>query len=234
MERFAGGYLAVTMNTWLRRVAGAAFFWCALFGMAAPAAAHPHAWIDVSVELPFDQEGRVSGLRETWLFDQYYTAFVASELGAIQGGRADQAKLDALLRTNMSNLKAYDYFTVVRSGTDAVRLAPVTEMSTRLVEGRLEITFLLPFETPVEVGASDLFYSVYDPTYYIEMLHKEGPDPIVLRDAPEGCDYRITRASPSASAIALAAALDRNQKAQDGFGALFAEKVFVSCPAASR
>lgn len=192
--------------------------------------AHPHAWIDVTVGVLFDESGAVGGIRETWLFDDYYTAFVLAELSAGEGGMPAQADIDALMRENMKNLKEYDYFTKIHRGDDTVAFAPVTEMSSTLEGSRLSMTFVIPFESKADPTGSGLTYSIYDPTYYIEMLHAEVERPIRLENAPAGCTYRLIDPIPTMEALSLASALDRSQTAEDGFGAQFAERAEIRCP----
>lgn len=190
------------------------------------AESHPHAWIDVSVEVLFDPSGRVVGLRESWLFDEYYTVFV---LRSAEGGVADQAALDALMHGNLESLYPYDYFTVVTNGGERVGLSAATDASTRLVDNRLEMTFVVPFAAPSEAIRGPLTYAVYDPTYYVEMLHAERAEAIKLVDAPESCAYRLAAPDPNPEVLSLAAALDRTQSAGDGLGQYFAERVTVRC-----
>jgi ABC-type uncharacterized transport system substrate-binding protein len=192
--------------------------------------AHPHAWIDVTVDLLFDASGSVTGIRETWLFDDYYTAFVLEELSVGEGGRLAQADIDGLMRENMKNLKEYDYFTKVYRGDGSVPFAPVTEMSSSLEGNRLSMTFVIPFESKIDPATSGVTYSIYDPTYYIEMLHAEVDDPVRLENAPAGCTYRLIDPIPTMEALSLAATLDRTQRASDSLGAQFAERVEIRCP----
>src|SRR3546814_16782979 len=78
---------------------------CALLGAfpAWPATAHPHAWIDVTVQVLFDGSGRVTGLREHWLFDESYTVFAMEGLGRTGEGRASQDEIDTRHGENRKN-----------------------------------------------------------------------------------------------------------------------------------
>jgi len=53
----------------------------------AAARAHPHGWIDIRTELLTDDEGRVTGLRQAWLFDELYSAFMLDDLEREGRGR---------------------------------------------------------------------------------------------------------------------------------------------------
>ena len=81
------------------------------------AAAHPHAWIDVSVEVLFEPSGQVRGLRETWLFDEFFTA------DTVQKG--ERSQMDLLIARILGNLKEWGYFTRVRSGSRTLALGGI-------------------------------------------------------------------------------------------------------------
>lgn len=193
--------------------------------------AHPHAWIDVTARVLFDKNARVVGLQQTWLFDPAYTVFATEGLDGDGDGIPDKDKLEALLRENMRNLKAYQYFTDVRYGSDRIAFSRVTDMSSRMRDRRLEMTFSLLFRTPLEAMTIPVVYAIYDPTYYIEMVHAETSTPIELVNAPAICRYRLTQPNPNPEVVSLAASLDRTQTAGDGLGRLFAESVAIECAA---
>lgn len=201
----------------------------ALLASSVPAGAHPHSWIDLLVAVPFNSAGAATGLRETWLFDEFYTAFVLEGVETDRNGRPQQAFLDDMLRQNMANLAEYGYFTSVRHGERPVPLGTVTEMSTRMNGDRLEITFLVPFRTPVNAATAPLVYSIYDPTYYIEMVHLDDSGAITLAGAPSGCRHQLFAPNPDVEAVSLAAALDQTESAGDGLGIHFAERVEIRC-----
>lgn len=203
----------MTARKMVAALAGA--LWLAGMGGAQ---AHPHAWIDVSVEVLFDPAGKVTALREHWLFDEFYTA------DTVQKG--ERQKMELLTTRILRNLKEYGYFTRVQAGGRAIALKEPTERAARLDGQRLLMTFQVPLAEPV---AAPLSYSVFDPTYYIEMLHAESPDAVRLVGAPAGCRSELLPAKPDGKAVALASALDRTQSGGDGLGALFAETVEVRC-----
>lgn len=194
-----------------------------------PATAHPHTWIDVSIDVLFDESGNVTGLREYWLFDVLYTAYVVKVLGGGPGDKPLQEHIDGVLRENMKNLREQSYFTRVEQDGNEVAFSDVTEMSSSLQGRRLAMEFVLPFAAPVDPSDGAFTYAVFDPTYYIEMLHSDTGEAIRLEGAPAGCTYALAEPNPTAEAVALAASLDRTESAGDGLGILFAEHVEVGC-----
>ncbi len=190
--------------------------------------AHPHAWIDVSVQVLFDGAGDVYGLRQYWLLDEFYTAF-ALESFRTSGASPSQSEIDELMRENMKNLSEYTYFTKVFHEGNEIKLGSIAEMSSTLRGSRLEMEFVIPLAEAVNLDGKPISYKIYDPTYYIEVLHAQTDDAINLIEAPVGCDYRLIAPKPTLEAIVSAANLDRTQSGGDGLGDLFAERVEVAC-----
>ncbi len=212
-------------------VRSAALAALALFA-AGPAAAHPHAWIDLRVEVQFDAEGAVTALRQTWLFDPYYTAFTVEGMDGDGDGRPDAEALRALLQENLSNLDEYRYFTEAFDGQAAVAFGAPEGAVSGMRGQRLEMSFVLPLAEPVSATGAGFRYRIYDPTYYIEMLHAEDGPAIRLHEAPDACGFRIEGPDPDPEAVSLAASADSSQRTVpggEGIGALFAETVVVSC-----
>jgi len=196
---------------------------------ASPVHAHPHVWVDIKVRVLFDAQGRVSALHETWLFDDYYSAFALTGADKDGDGKPDQNLLDEVLAENLKNLAEYNYFTRVMSGETVVATGTARDAASRVQDKRLEMSFLLPLDTPVSANDLPLRYAVYDPTYYIEMVHAEAPDAVTLADAPKGCEFQLKQPDPDPEQVVLAASLDKTQTAGNGLGGYFAEEVYLTC-----
>jgi ABC-type uncharacterized transport system substrate-binding protein len=199
-----------------------------------PARAHPHAWIDVKVKVLFDDKHRIYGFEETWIFDPLYTAFVleGNMRGAGKDKKPDQAAIDGVSKENLKNIKDYDYLTVVESNGAKTGYAGTRDLAGSYVKDRLLMSFTLLLDKPLDPAAAPVEYMVFDPTYYIEMLHAEGAGAIELSGGGAGCRYTLTPPNPNPNAVALAASLDRTQSAGNGIGRLFAERVTIRCGAA--
>lgn len=196
-----------------------------------PAFAHPHVWTDMTIEILFDEAGSVTGLRQTWLFDDYYTAYAVDGTDLDGDGSPDPIKLDEIMKVNMEHLKEYNYFTDATFKNEPLKLKPVTEMSSRMQGNRLEMSFVTAFDEPVTPEGSEFSYAIYDPTYYVEMLHAETDPPVTLTGAPEKCTYRLIPPNPDPNAVAQAAMLDATVRGETGLGNFFAERVRLTCPA---
>ena len=191
------------------------------------AGAHPHAWIDLRTTVILRSDGQITALEEEWLFDQLYTLLATQGLDRDPGGSPNA--LTELARTNLGNLRPHGYFIhAVVDGAKA-EIATVTEFETGVRDERLWLRFLAPLVTPVDPKRQTFAFSVFDPSYFIEMLHVKDK-PIAFRGTDvSACRGNIQKPRPTAAAISLAAALDRNAKAPESFGEHFAEKVTVTC-----
>lgn len=200
-----------------------------LVDSAQQAEAHPHAWIDVKVKVLFDEQKRISALEETWIFDPLYTAFALDGVKRGKDGSPDQKALDALMHVNMNNVKEYGYLTEVISHGVKSKFSGVHDIKSSEKNKRLVLTFTLLLDKPVDPTKGPVEYSVFDPTYYIEMLHAEDGGAIQLSGADPSCTYRLIPPNPNPNMISFAASIDQTQRSSNGLGKLFAEHVIIRC-----
>jgi len=192
------------------------------------AAAHPHTWIDYSVTVVFDSGGRIEGLKQNWLFDDYYSAYVGTEIPR-SGGQFTQPGLDAWVKRSLGNLKEYQYFTEVQVNGMKIAFSPPSQTGARVTGKRLNMAFYLPFAKPVDAKGAKINYRIFDPFYYIEMLHADSRDAIRMQGAPKGCRHIVIPPNPDPQIVMRAYSLDASQKGTPDLGRHFAQSVTISC-----
>ncbi|WP_245184459.1 DUF1007 family protein [Halomonas salinarum] len=207
-----------------------------LFGSAGVAHAHPHGWIDLGMTVQFDDRGRVTALQQRWRMDPFYSLVVMEELAAEESTDSMEERLDLLGLEIRDNLATREYFTEIDHGGRPVAVGDVEDYSIRRQGDRLVFSFLLPLEKPLALGDAPLRYQVFDPSYYIEVVHEaedEMPrdDALTLRGVGEACNARIIAADPDPAKVAMAAQLDADETAEPGLGRFFAETGEVACEA---
>lgn len=102
------------------RVALAAAAATALLGGGAQA--HPHVWVATKTQVIFEN-GALTGLRYTWMFDEMYTTSAVEGLDKNNDGRLDPAELEELTKVNIEGLKEFEYFTTLSLGGEQVQFA---------------------------------------------------------------------------------------------------------------
>ena len=210
---------------WLTEAAIALSIYIAIGSSTAQA--HPHVWIDLRSTVVLDDAGRITAIEQQWLFDPLYTVFATDELTTKTSKPAEA--LRALAAQNLRELHSYDYFTVVRVGNAKATFGKVSEFSSELRHGRLWMHFVVPLATPVDPKSQRVEFAVYDPSYYIEILHLQD-DAIAFRGGRSGdCHGHVVPPNPPTEAIYLAAAMDRGATPDTTLGKLFAERVKITC-----
>ena len=201
--------------------------------LASPLAmAHPHGWIDMSVRVITDDNGVAIGLHQTWRMDPFYSLVVFEELQQVPGGSMEE-ELDQLGGEIRDNLAAQHYFTEVRIGSEKQSFGDVTEYTALERDGRLTFMFILPLTSPQPLSGQVLEYQVFDPTYYIEMVHEEegdepSPQALILNGEPD-CTLSVLPADPDPEKVLQVSLLDVDEEGEPGLGRHFAETGRVDC-----
>ncbi|WP_062363576.1 DUF1007 family protein [Vreelandella aquamarina] len=201
--------------------------------LASPLAmAHPHGWIDMSVRVITNDDGAVTGLHQTWRMDPFYSLVVMEELQQVPGTSLEQG-LDQLGSEIRNNLTPQHYFTEVRIGDKPQTFGEVTEYTALERDGRLTFMFILPLTSPQPLSGQVLEYQVFDPTYYIEMVHEEegdepSPQALILNGEPD-CTLSVLPADPDPEKVLQASLLDVDEEGEPGLGRHFAETGRVDC-----
>lgn len=220
---------------WWRAVARGGVLACALApAPIAPAQAHPHIFVDAGVEAIFDDSGQLAALRIAWVYDDFFSMLMVSDLGLdpdFTGSvtDAERAELDGF---DMNWIEGYhgDVF-VTLDGKD-VSLSGPLEWTSDYRDGRLMSTHLRALPDRVRLAGRELVVSVHDPSYYTSYTIV-GQAMITGRS---DCSARIFEPDWEAADARLQAALDEllgsgvDIEAEfPPVGALFAEEVRITC-----
>ena len=205
--------------------AAATFF--LIFYLVTPVVAHPHMWIDLETRVILNDHDGLIAIQQTWLFDDFYSAAVIEEAALDPGGVEVGIQKD--VNTLMTALEPYSYFTTVKHGNKTLSLTLVGDVEWKVIQKRVQMSFKTVIDERIDLNAQSLSYAIFDPTYYIEMVHFDDAIVKIEGKAASSCHSRIEQPNPSAEAVALSqsAALDSNP--DDTIGRLFAETVYVNC-----
>src|SRR5690606_30211067 len=131
-------------------------------GLAAPAQAHPHVWIDARAEVLFDG-GAVVGIRHHWQFDEYFSAWAIQGMDADGDGVLTASELQPLANENIVGLDYYSYYTFAgpEGGSD-YGFAGAVDPSMVYEGGQTTLTFTVLFDQAYPVNGS-LDIEVGDP-----------------------------------------------------------------------
>jgi ABC-type uncharacterized transport system substrate-binding protein len=189
---------------------------------------HPHAWIDLRVSLMLGDDGRIHALRQEWVFDPTYSHLLLEDMDTSRPGLDLDTALRQMTARMLGNLRDHDYFTEVARDGQRLQIADARAGELLWRQRRLHLRFELPLDPIRPDRAQPLEYRVYDPSYWIEVLHD--PHDVIHIEGGPGCAARIEQARPEGWLVAYAATLNRDQRAPvEDLGRSFAETVFIQC-----
>lgn len=193
--------------------------------------AHPHVWHRTTVL--FDQ-GRITGFRHAWTFDEMYSAMAVAGLDRDGDGNYSRDELAELAKINAESLKEFSYFTFARLGTNDLALAPPQDYWLEFAAERLTLHFVLPLAEPILAEAQGFAFTVVDETFFIA-FDPAKDEPIALGEGvPSGCIVSVAVPQEDLAQLQqLNSAFSGVMTAGDaniGMGTSYAPTAFVSCP----
>src|SRR5471030_921752 len=149
----------------------------------AAASAHPHVCVTMKSEVLYAPDGKVTGVRHAWSFDDMFSAFATQGLDAKEKGKFTREELAPLAKVNIESLKEYDYFTYAfADGVKAPMIDPLPDAWLEFTDQVLTLHFTVPFKTPVK--AKELKIEIYDPTIFVDFSFDKKA-PVQLVGAPQ-------------------------------------------------
>lgn len=168
-------------------------------GMALPAAAHPHIFIDAKVAVVFDDGGAVSGLRHDWTFDSAFSAWMVQGLDVNGDRQTSPEELQGLADENMVGLAEYGFYTSAGNQAEPMSFQPSGDQRMVYEDGRVTLSFSVEATAPQPIeGRFEL--AVYDAEYYVAITFS-GPGDITLEGAPETCSATLEPPRPMDPAV---------------------------------
>ena len=201
---------------------------CLWLWPAPQAIAHPHAWIDVVVVFVTDPNDEVTAMEQTWIIDPTYSRYLHDDAMQQFEGATPEEKLANLGVEILDNLGEYHWYTEIHADDRGIAVQPEGLPQLVMHDRQIRFQFRLTLSEPVNPRTQTLRYAVYDPTYFIEVLHEPATPPrLELSTGP--CRLDILKPRPDPMIVARALALDYNQTGEADLGRHFAEQITAHC-----
>jgi polyphosphate kinase len=208
----------------------------ALIAPAAPALAHPHMFMDTSLQVMLDGSGAVASVQITWVYDDLSSLQYIADLGLDMDGdgvlTADEKAVLSGFDMNWDAGFAGDSYALL-GGVD-LGLSRPRAFSADYLGGKIVSTHVRDLSAPVPLSAGqEMIVQVYDPGFYAAYTIREAA--ISFAGAPRACTAQMFEPDRSAADEALLAALAEYAADEDieadfpAIGAAYAEEVRVSC-----
>lgn len=145
-------------------------FWATVFPTGA--GAHPHIWISAEASFVFKDENVVA-IRQTWIFDEFFSAALIKDFDVNRDGRFDEAETEQLRQNAFSALKDFTYFTHVRVDGKDAKITEVSGFSAEIDGGKIVYRFTAHLPEPVDPRTQKASFGLYDHSYYVDVALKD-------------------------------------------------------------
>lgn len=196
---------------------------------AAPAAAHPHVWIVTKSQIMYGPDGKITGIRHAWTFDEGFSSYLSQGLDTNKDGKLSREELNGLAKENVESLVESNYYTVAKANGKPIEVAAPKDYWMESDGKQLTLYFVLPLRAPVP---SRLFaLDVYDPGFFISFILANGDDAVTLQDAPKGCSVSFRRPKPiDDGKQQMSESFFSSLSASTDYGAQFSSRAIAACP----
>lgn len=200
-----------------------------LAGLATPASAHPHVWVTAKADIVF-VDGKATGVRHTWAFDEAYSSYVTQGLDKNSDGKLTPDELKDLAKENTESLVEFDYFTMLKSNGKKQRFDVPRDYGMVFEGEKIILSFFLPLKTPV-AGGGAISVEINDPSFFVYFEIQNDKDAIKMVGNPPGCSITVTRAKnlDMGAQQALTESFFENPAAAS-FGTQYANRAIIACP----
>jgi ABC-type uncharacterized transport system substrate-binding protein len=202
-------------------------------GLAGPAFAHPHVFIDTKVEVILDDQNRATGVRISWTYDDLYSLFVVGDMGLDPDwdGKLTPEEEAKLAGFDMNWDPGFPGDTYALLADRELALSRPKDWGATYAGNKITSTHLRVFDQPVPVGSEPLIVQVYDPGFYT--AYTIAFDPVLT--GGKGCSAQAFEPDIDAADEALKEALAEYSASEDleadfpAVGKNYSEEVRVTC-----
>lgn len=187
-----------------------ALLWC-LCRAPSPAEAHPHVFIENSVQVVFDNSG-MTGVRLQWTLDEMFSNVIITDCDADGNSTLSAAEKKKVEKTYFQNLATYDYFTHIRIDGTAAQITSAENFQVSIREARVMYSFFVPCRVPATQQQKKVVIGIYDNTYYCDVL---------LVDYGCGPAHAVKRLHPTIASV-------KNTEKSFYFGQIAPEEITVA------
>lgn len=212
--------------------------WLGLFLIGAapgPLLAHPHIFVDAGFEILVDDDLQLTGIRTTWVYDEFYSLLITEDLKLDQDfdGVLTSEEQALLTGFDMNWSQGFNGDLVAKLNGAPLDLSQPSEATARLENGRIITTHLRRVQGPAALAGNALSLLPFDETYYTAYevtmpVTITGADTCMIEKILPDIDDELAQMQQMLLRIDPGADLEENDIPL--LGEKFATDIQVSCP----
>jgi len=202
--------------------------------LATPAFAHPHVFIDAGLEVIIDDRGRLTHVRVSWRYDDFYSLLIAEDRKIDSDGDGNTEPGEEVFLAGFDTYWAegYNGDLVVRLDGRELKLSGPLEPTAQMRDGRVTSSHLRRVTGKPRLRGDALSLKVFDQSYYTAFtlnlpVSVTNPNCALSRVEP---DIEGELASMQAMLLSMDIDADLEELEIPMMGEQFATDVLVSCP----
>lgn len=152
--------------------------------------AHPHVFVEASMELVINKKGQFTELRHVWRFDELFSSTLILDYDTNGNGALDKDEIDEITKTIHESIGEYDFYTALRSGKDVINFYEPDKLNAYMEDGKMIMFFSIEPENPHDFKKAPLRISASDTSYYVAFEFSK--ESIILKENAEKCTAKVT------------------------------------------
>lgn len=210
----------------------------ALLALSQSVQAHPHVFVDTTIDLGFTPDGLMDTIKVTWTYDDLYSLMILEDnnLDSDGDGKLTQAEVAALQGFDSHWPADFPGNTYILLRDEPLELGRPFDWTASFENGKLTSTHVQHLAKPVRPDATPLVIKNYDPEHYYAYTIIGA----TLADPAKGCSSQVIPYDPVAADEAMSADLNKlmtlmaNEPASTAhptksIGEYYSDKVEVTC-----
>lgn len=155
--------------------------------------AHPHVYIDLTLELDIDENG-LKGFWESWTILRQFGENIGSYYDRDGDGRFDQAESASIREELFDNIRAYNYYTYIEKDGRTFFPENIRDFSVRKSGTKTIMRFYVPARIKVQDNSEYFRLKIYDLSRYVSfglIYIDDPPDPQLEHSIHIGRDDNV-------------------------------------------
>lgn len=191
--------------------------------------AHPHVWVIAKANVLTTPEGKITGIRHSWTFDEPFSSYATLGMDTDKDGKLSREELTPLAKVNVESLQEYAFFTVLKQGKNAISFADPVDYYLEHDGKTLTLHFTLPVKAG-DLAIKDARLEVSDPSFFVSFEFAKD-EPVKVEGFKGTCKVSLKPPPPSVFNRLSQLGESFFEKQQGGnLGSEFATPVTFSCP----
>ncbi|MBO6813258.1 MAG: DUF1007 family protein [Rhizobiaceae bacterium] len=155
-----------------------------------PANAHPHVFVETSMEIVRNDKGEFSELRQVWRFDELFSSTLVLDFDANGNGELDPDEIEEITTTVKKSIADYDFYTAMRAGEKVIEFYEPDALKGYMEGGQMIMFLAVEPAKPYSFDDGPLRISASDTSYYVAFNMDEANIKLVGPDA-EACNTTV-------------------------------------------